>query len=66
MLLGFQWHIEKLSLEMPLGPGFVTTSPLNNNTNNRKLECDQTSKTAKMLMRRKISKQRCFAAIMEL
>ena len=39
----------KAVLEIYLGPGFVYTSPLNNNTDNRKLKCDQTFKTAKIL-----------------
>ena len=30
MLFMFQWHIDKLALGVPLGPGFILTSPLNN------------------------------------
>ena len=30
MLFRFQWHIDKLTLGVRLGPGFTSTSPLNN------------------------------------
>ena len=30
MLFRFQWYIDKLALGVRLGPGFISTSPLNN------------------------------------
>lgn len=30
MLLTFQWHIERHSLELDLGPGLISTSPESN------------------------------------
>ena len=30
MLFRFQWHIDKLNLGVRVGPGFISTSPLNN------------------------------------
>ena len=30
MLFRFQWQIDKLALGVRLGPGFISTSPLNN------------------------------------
>ena len=30
MLFRFQWHIDKLALGLPLGPGFILTPPFNN------------------------------------
>ena len=40
MMLRFQWQIEKLSLEISLSPGFISTSPPNISIDNGKLGCE--------------------------
>ena len=60
MLLRFQWQTENFSLEISLGPGFTSTSALNNSIDNIKLECPHKCKTTKILIKIKIYRKKCF------
>ena len=51
MLLAFQLQIEEFFLEISLGLTFISTSPLNNSADNRKLEWDHKCKAAKVLIK---------------
>ena len=44
---------------MSLGPGFISTSPLKNSINKRKLDSAHKYKTTKMLVKIKPYKKRC-------